>query len=235
MNGKSNTLAEKNAVKEEAFHAEGDADIGRRIRFLFERLGGQKAAAATDKSIRSLQRYFSGAEPPASVVKALAKATGVSADWILFGGDEPTLQPSGTGGGNQFVYVPKFEAADAARGIGQDNSQSSAIAMRESWLRGIGTDPRHACLLAFGGDSMEPTIRDGDLLLIDRSVGQIIDHGIYVLLVGGRLLVKRVQLRHDGSLVLRNDNPAYEIETVSAEDAGRLVIEGRVRWFGRTV
>ncbi|MFT0893015.1 XRE family transcriptional regulator [Pseudochelatococcus sp. G4_1912] len=234
MNGKSSTLTNTAIVRNDGFHADNDPDVGRRIRFLFERLGGQKAAVATDKSIRSLQRYFSGAEPPASVVKALAKATGVSADWILFGGDEPTLQPSGNGS-NQFVYVPKFDAVDAHRGIGNDNSQSSAIAMRESWLRGIGTDPKHACLLAFSGDSMEPTIRDSDLLLVDRSVQQIVDHGIYVLLVGGRMLVKRVQLRHDGSLVLRNDNPAYEIETVSAVDASRLIIEGRVRWFGRTV
>ncbi|MGV6875083.1 XRE family transcriptional regulator [Pseudochelatococcus sp. B33] len=235
MAGKPEHLIDTNPPWEDASRSDGDHDIGRRIRFLFERLGGQKAAAATDKSIRSLQRYFSGAEPPASVVKALAKATGVSADWILFGGDEPTLQPSGTAGSNQFVYIPKFDAAEAQKGIGSDSSHSSAIAMRESWLRGIGTDPRQAYLLAFSGDSMEPTIRDGDLLLIDRSVEQVIDHGIYVLLVGGRLLVKRVQLRHDGSLVLRNDNPAYEIETVSAEEAGRLVIEGRVRWFGRTV
>lgn len=235
MAGKPDPFIDTNAPWDNATHGNGDHDIGRRIRFLFERLGGQKAAATTDKSIRSLQRYFSGAEPPASVVKALAKATGVSADWILFGGDEPTLQPSGTAGSNQFVYIPKFDAAEAQKGIGNDTAHSSAIAMRESWLRGIGTDPRQAYLLAFGGDSMEPTIRDGDLLLIDRSVEQVIDHGIYVLLVGGRLLVKRVQLRHDGSLVLRNDNPAYEVETVSADEASRLVIEGRVRWFGRTV
>ncbi|MBB3807948.1 XRE family transcriptional regulator [Pseudochelatococcus contaminans] len=234
MAGKSDHLSDTNPPWEDTANGGNDHDIGRRIRFLFERLGGQKAAAATDKSIRSLQRYFSGAEPPASVVKALAKATGVSADWILFGGDEPTLQPSGSSS-NQFVYIPKFDAAEAQKGIGNDAIHSSAIAMRESWLKGIGTDPRQAYLLSFGGDSMEPTIRDGDLLLVDRSVEQVIDHGIYVLLVGGRLLVKRVQLRHDGSLVLRNDNPAYEVETVSADEASRLVIEGRVRWFGRTV
>ena len=235
MNGKSDSIANMDVVRSKNFRVGNDPDVGHRIRLLFERLGGQKAAIATDKSIRSLQRYFSGAEPPAGVVKALAKATGVSADWILFGGEEPTLRLTGNGSNNRFVYVPKFDAADMQRGISNDVGQSSAIAMRESWLRRIGTDPNHACLLAFCGDSMEPTIRDGDLLLVDRSVEQVIDHGIYVLLVGGRMLVKRVQLRHDGSLLLRNDNPAYEIEAVPAAAVSRLTIEGRVRWFGRTV
>lgn len=232
MTGKSDSLLNTQLSPESPGNPH--SDIGRRIRFLFERLGGQKAAAATDKSIRSLQRYFSGAEPPAGVVKALAQATGVSADWILFGGEEPTLNPNGEGS-NQFVYVPKYSAADASAALRGDRTQTSAIAMRESWLRHIGADPDSACLLSFSGDSMEPSIRDGDVLLLDRSVEQIVDHGIYVMLVGERLLVKRVQLRHDGSLVLRNDNPAYEVETVPASEVRSLHIEGRVRWFGRTV
>ncbi len=83
---------------------------------------------------------------------------------------------------------------------------------------------------------MEPTIRDGDLLLIDRSIDRIVDNGIYVVVVAGMVVVKRLQTRVDGSVVLRSDNrERYDDELIAAHDVPDLIVEGRVRWFGRTI
>ncbi|MBH0619495.1 helix-turn-helix transcriptional regulator, partial [Salmonella enterica] len=80
-----------------------------------------------------------------------------------------------------------------------------------------------------------PTIRDGDMLLVDRSIDRVVDNGIYVVVFGGAVLVKRVHIRRDRSVVLRSENAVYPEEVVPADEVPDLVIEGRVRWFGRTI
>ena len=137
-----------------------------------------------------------------------------------------------------FVLVPKFEV-QASAGGGIDNGAlahgpSEMIAFREDWLRSLGVNPRFAQALVARGDSMEPTIRDGDLLLVDRAIDRVVDEGIYVVTVAGLVLVKRLQMRRDGTLVLRSDNGRYEDEVVPPGELDTIVIEGRVRWIART-
>ena len=75
---------------------------------------------------------------------------------------------------------------------------------------------------------MVPTIRDGALLVVDTSLHDIDDGRIYVLDVDGRLLVKRLQVRADGRIIIRSDNAAYEPETVTPSEATPLHIIGQV-------
>lgn len=78
------------------------------------------------------------------------------------------------------------------------------------------------------GDSMEPTLADGDVIIVDTAHNTIDGSGIYVVELQGNLLVKRVQLRIDGSLVLKSDNPAYEPEQIQAGAAHTLRVLGRM-------
>lgn len=82
---------------------------------------------------------------------------------------------------------------------------------------------------------MEPTIRDGDIALVDTSIHDIIDNAIYVILVGNRLLIKRVHILMSGALRLISDNPIYPHEDVAANEAELVKISGRVVWFGRSI
>ncbi len=82
------------------------------------------------------------------------------------------------------------------------------------------------------GESMTPTIRDGNTLLIDATDQNFRNFGIYVLEINGQRLVKRVQRKHDGSLVLIRDNHAYQPDTVDKTAAGDVVVIGRVVWSG---
>ena len=77
---------------------------------------------------------------------------------------------------------------------------------------------------------MDPTIRDGDLLLVDTSARRIEGSRIYVLAIGGALMVKRIQLRLDGSVVVKSDNTIYETEVVPADQTSGLNILGQVIW-----
>jgi hypothetical protein len=85
------------------------------------------------------------------------------------------------------------------------------------------------------GKSMEPSIHNGDLLLIDTTDLTFQNFGIYVIDVRGERLVKRVQRNFDGSLILISDNGRYQPEPISAALAKEVRGVGRVIWRGGKV
>lgn len=127
-----------------------------------------------------------------------------------------------------WIDVPRL-AIDASAGPGAFASEEGEIgAFRFSarWLRGQGLDPAMLSAIAVAGDSMEPLLRDGDEILVDRTPRPLRD-GVHVVRVGETLLVKRVQTGIPGRLVLESANPAYRpIEL----DPGEVEVIGRVVW-----
>lgn len=108
------------------------------------------------------------------------------------------------------------------------------LAFRAEWVRTeLGTSPNSLVLISAVGDSMEPTLRSHDLLLIDRSVLSVKQDAIYAFAVDGELRVKRIQRMFDGSLVVKSDNPGYATETLTPSQAETINIVGRVVWSGR--
>lgn len=53
------------------------------------------------------------------------------------------------------------------------------------------------------GDSMSPTLNSGDIVLVDTGIAAIDIDGVYVLEAHGRLFIKRVRQRLDGSYEFR--------------------------------
>src|SRR3546814_4575046 len=82
---------------------------------------------------------------------------------------------------------------------------------------------------------MEPTLRDGDEVLVDSSdQGSRLRDGIYVLRADDALVVKRVTIQPGGRLItISSDNTAYP--TWSDVDRSTIHVVGRVHWFGRSV
>jgi len=143
---------------------------------------------------------------------------------------EPAQPPFG------FVLVPRYDVA-ASMGNGaviHSEQVVDHLAFREEWVRTeLGANPKNLVLISAIGDSMEPTLRAGDLLLIDRSTAGVKQDAIYAFATNNELRVKRMQLRMDGSVVVKSDNPQYDPETLSADIASALHIVGRVVWSGR--
>lgn len=86
--------------------------------------------------------------------------------------------------------------------------------------------------LGLTGDSMEPNIWEGDIVLIDTSESHISDDTVYVLKRHGYLVVKRLQRTFDGSIKVKSDHPAYDDELIPRTEAERIDIVGRVVWTG---
>ena len=110
------------------------------------------------------------------------------------------------------------------------------FAFDRRWLKGLtGASVDNLSIVRVEGNSMAPTLGDGDDVLLDlREAGEPLRDGIYVLRVDERLLVKRLAVHPMGRHVtVQSDNPAYpDWPDFAIED---VVCIGRVIWAGRKV
>lgn len=83
-------------------------------------------------------------------------------------------------------------------------------------------------LITASGDSMEPTFRNGDLIVVDRQDRDLKRDGVFCVLVDGDLYIKRVQ-RIPGAILFISDNSLYRpFEIPIKEVEFRLQVLGRV-------
>jgi phage repressor protein C with HTH and peptisase S24 domain len=194
-------------------------------------------ARKTGISRRTIGFYLAGkAEPPLGKLVKIASAAGVSVEWLATGegtvchGEEAgkcERYLSAMGLRNGFVRPDRQEA-----NFGEDFSD--ALAFSSEWLeREFGVGGEALTLVRTRDDAMEPTIRRGDLLLVDCSQTQVADNALYALGFAGTFQVKRIQILLDGALAILSDNPAYEKQLIGTRAAKELNVLGRVIWFGR--
>jgi len=158
----------------------------------------------------------------------LARYFGVPEAWL---GAE--AMPEQATPGSALVTVPVLDtAASAGPGaIGEDRLSAAGMGFSEQWLRRLrpGGGRDGLSVIAVRGDSMLPTLADGDEILVDRhDAGEALRDGVYVLRVDGVLLVKRLVREREG-LAVRSDNPAAG----PVDLAGGVDVIGRVLWAGR--
>jgi len=85
-------------------------------------------------------------------------------------------------------------------------------------------------LMDVAGDSLEPYIRDGDTVLIDRSQQNIIVGKLYAVSLGNEVFIKSLH-RKPGKLVLRSYNTVYEPIDIDLHDESLdFRVIGRVVW-----
>ena len=84
-------------------------------------------------------------------------------------------------------------------------------------------------IITAAGDSMEPTLKNGDLVVIDRFDTEITKRdGVFCVLIDNDLYLKRVQ-RVPGSLRFISDNRLYDpFEIRLAEVESRIIVFGRM-------
>lgn len=101
-----------------------------------------------------------------------------------------------------------------------------------SMLRRLGVRPDAASMVRVAGDSMEPTLADGDEILVDRDRRTPGVRGaLFVVRLDGVVMVKR--LRAMGREVeVASDNAAYPMRMFAA---GAVEVIGRVVWLGRAL
>ena len=185
--------------------------IGRNAAYIqqFVKRGTPKRLAEEDR--RLLARYFSVPETMLGAPEAPPAAN-----------DAP-------------VVVPQYDlGASAGPGsIAEDDRPRSHLAFDSKWLRRLASDPKQLSMIRVEGDSMLPTLSDGDEILVDRGdAADRLRDGIYVLRMEGALMVKRLALNPAARRVaVKSDNAAYP----SWSDCNPTDVDvvGRVVWVGR--
>jgi phage repressor protein C with HTH and peptisase S24 domain len=186
----------------------------------FVRKGSPRKLEESDR--RTLARFFDVAETQLGGMEEKSSTSPESRagksprpDWV----DVPRLALGASAG-----------AGAMAGAMAGEEQPIGAFRFSTQWIRQQGLDPAQLTAIAVTGDSMEPTLRDGDEILVDRSgyrTGRALRDGIYVVRVGDALLVKRLDLGQPGHIVLISDNQVYRPFTLAPEE---MEVIGRVVW-----
>jgi repressor LexA len=126
------------------------------------------------------------------------------------------------------VRVPRYLVAVSAGpgALVEADIAADGEAIDPALLRRLGVRPGDATIVTARGDSMMPTIADGDELLVDvsdRSLEATAAGALFVARIDGVLVVKRLA-RQRGGVVVTSDNPLYPVMIVSTlEVIGRVV------------
>lgn len=135
------------------------------------------------------------------------------------------------------LRVPRVEiSASAGPGkIAEIEPQGPPVAFDGPMLREIaGASLAELSIIRVSGDSMEPTLADGDDILVDLAISADPPReGIYVIRFDDMLMVKRLVADDDASrrFIIRSDNPRHA--DIGDYDPASLRLIGRVLWAGR--
>lgn len=90
------------------------------------------------------------------------------------------------------------------------------------------SNPSDLKIFKASGDSMEKTIFDNDLLLVNTAINDYISSGIYILCKNNEFFCKRLNLLINGDLEIISDNERYRVEIVNHNSDIELKILGKV-------
>jgi phage repressor protein C with HTH and peptisase S24 domain len=211
-----------------------DEEFRRRLRLIMQQFGSvADLARAVGVSDNAIYKWVSGRGQPSMMsLVNLSKAAGVSVEWLATGRGAPTKSRSDQVADPPVAAGLSRNSSPTAsdRGSAQNQQVVDYLSFRPDWLqRALKLDLRNMALVEVVGDSMSPTVDGGDVVLVDLRETRFRHDGIYVLHTEVDLAVKRLQRQPDGTLMMRNDNPAYESYAVKPEEVN---VMGRALWVG---
>jgi len=195
----------------------------------FDDFPGRLKEVLGEKSIRGfarecgfsdtvLRQYLNGqSEPTRPALLAIARTADVSVEWLATG-------------------QPVAGAKDSSKASAEKYIYKDPLAFETDWLRAEFPNSYENLLLTQVMDeSMEPTLQVGGLVLVDTNDRDLeaVSHGIYLLKLNDRLLIKRLQYVAGNILRVLSDHPGYEAFSIEPSGVfGELSLMGKVVWFG---
>jgi helix-turn-helix protein len=205
-------------------------EFGERMRHLLDMFGSRpEAAKVAGVTPEHLASYINGsAKPPFALVARLAKAQGVSLEWMSSGEGRTSLNDAADG----FAVVPVHER-DSSSGPGSyamAEEVRNYLAFSRAWLQAVIRVPEERLCVVFnrGTDNL-PDIRDGEAMLVVTGLGRVADDGWHIFNIDGRLMTMNVRHALNGRVGLFTRRTENTPEYFTAEEAAAKVF-GRVRW-----
>lgn len=187
-------------------------------------------------AVRNVLRGAKKAGTPLNRAKEICDALGLE----FYIGPPRSASPatSTTVSGEQFDTVARYDAVGAAGDgmINLDGPPIDHLAFSKRWLAQNGISAGDSVLINVRGDSMEPSLYDGDLVMIDRRKTHIRSGQIYAFRDGDTLRIKRIEIIPGTALILRSDNAKHPPEHRTGEGMNTVSenILGQIVWSGHT-
>lgn len=180
---------------------------------------------------------------PQKWILALSRRYALSPDWLEFGGEKnrrklmlesrpvtPSVLPDVS---LETVMVPKVKATLCAGG---GSLELKAVPVSEhplprAWLSRLGS-PSAMVFMDVIGNSMEPGILDGDMVLVDQSFKEIAPKCILAVGYDEAIYIKRLE-KHPEGVVMISDNSDYAPMTVAGDEMNSFRVIGKVVWLCR--
>jgi phage repressor protein C with HTH and peptisase S24 domain len=236
--------------------------LAERLRKAAENHDVSELAAKVGVTPVTLYRWLKARFDPGVVkLSELAETLDVSLAWLITG-----QGPKERRRAVLYERLADYVATDYA--TSQGDPDRPPIAFLESWLFGflygmnsdsrtlVSGDMKPPLLFNVPDDSMEPTIKEGALVLVDRSFGVSparlaqagagsVHDGIYLFALNAstkgtqtaptQLLIRRILFRVDAKMIVRCDNPKYPEESYDMEARKRPRPIGRVVWHANRI
>lgn len=227
-------------------------NLGSRVKFLREKKGLTqtglgKLAKVSQGAISQLEN---GTSKDTKHLSKIAKALNVTTeyltdgremvksempsfdDFVIIGGDNAGQIPTA----DEYVMIPQYDVHGSC-GPGNmigDVTVKGGLVFKRDWVKGVSKDADNLATIYAQGDSMSPTINDGQVLLVDTTEITPKTSKIYLVCIDGQLYIKRLINMID-RWVMRSDNPdktTYPDIELSHERMAQIDIQGRVVWQG---
>lgn len=175
-------------------------------------------------------------EPNISDLRKIAKALGVGLMSILIEDDDGVAAQAERYEPDDYIIINQYTACGSA-GNGHMNDHvevNGGLAFKRAWVQRMGANPNNLHVIYAQGMSMEPTIADGDVVLMDESQTEPRNGKVYVIRrPDGELLIKRLVHSVTGRWIIRSDNDdkrQFPDEELDVEAMSTLTILGRIIW-----
>lgn len=201
-----------------------------RLRILREEAGvsQREFAEIGGVTITSQQNYERGSRTPNVEYLQRLIAASIDVQYLLTGKkSEGAVVPDG------FMVMPRLAAtASMGKGIYADDRHNAVVEqviISITWIHQhlstfSGTKNLH--IITGKGDSMSDTFEDGDTLIVDAGVQEMLSDGIYVFNLDDEIYVKRLQRHPKGKIAMISDNPRYK--SIMLDSRSDLRIIGKI-------
>lgn len=227
---------------------------GDRVREARTRLGYSQAVLAkkADVSQAAISKIENNDTDNSKYIASVAKALNTSMDYLIYGQeyikrqsgslDDFVIIGSDLAGqsptSEEYILVPQFDiyGSCGAGSIIDTVEVKGGLVFSRKWLREQGVpNPDDLRVIYAKGESMYPSIEDGQVLLVNPHDTTPKTGKVYFLCIDGQYFVKRL-LNMVTHWVVRSDNPDRmqypDIKLSIDELRTKIEIEGRICWKG---
>lgn len=177
----------------------------------------QEIANSVPTSLSSFKNWLNNKVTiPVCALEPLAKSLNKSISWLVTGAE--------SSGASLKIYDVEFSAGCGSF-IAQENIKSNIVLPNE-FFETYNITPETSAGVLVRGDSMQPKFFDGDIAILDMTIKQFTNDGVYAFVYDGCCFIKKLQMIGNEMKVV-SINAEYEPWSITKEIS--FMIVGKVK------